>query len=123
MHRPRNKWPDRLSCGKDVPYGREQLTKRNKAGGNSFAPVQIILDMPGCATPLVKSRTSAGICRNLNRIFCFHDAHGFNEIGFVCILTTENRQLRTGGIAIATWRSHKQTGRAPSLCFLFSLYL
>ncbi len=32
---------------------------------------------------LVKSRTSAGICRNLNRILCFHDAHGLSEIGFV----------------------------------------
>ncbi len=83
VQRPRNKWPDRLSCSKDVLYGREQLTMRNKAGGNSFAPVQMILDMPGRATPLVKSRTGAGICRNLNRILCFHDAHGFSEIGFV----------------------------------------
>ncbi len=39
--------------------------------------------MPGCAAPLVKSRTSARIRRNLNQILCFHDAHGFSEIGFV----------------------------------------
>ncbi len=44
---------------------------------------QLILNRPGCAALLVKSRTSAGICRNLNRILCFHDAHGFSEIGFV----------------------------------------
>ncbi len=43
----------------------------------------MIHNMPGCAALLVKSRTSAGICRNLNRILCFHDAHGFSEIGFV----------------------------------------
>ncbi len=83
VQRPRNKWPDRLSCSKDVLYGREQLTKHNKAGGNSFAPVRMILDMPGRATPLVKSRASPAICRKLNRILCFHDAHGFSEIGFV----------------------------------------
>ncbi len=39
--------------------------------------------MPACAAPLVKSRTSTGICRNLNRALCFHDAHRFSEIGFV----------------------------------------
>ena len=39
-HRPRNERPHRLSCGKDVPYHREQLTKRNKAGGKSVAPLQ-----------------------------------------------------------------------------------
>ncbi len=43
----------------------------------------MILNMPGCAAPLVKSRTSAGICRNLNQILCFHDAQEFSEIGFV----------------------------------------
>ncbi len=59
------------------------MESRNKAGGNSFAPVQMILNMPACAASFVKSRTSAGICRNLNRILCFHDAHGFSEIGFV----------------------------------------
>ncbi len=50
---------------------------------SSFTPVPMILNRPGCAALLVKSRTSAGICRNLNRILCFHDAHGFSEIGFV----------------------------------------
>ncbi len=44
---------------------------------------RFVLPSPGRATPLVKSRTSAGICRNLNRILCFHDAHGLSEIGFV----------------------------------------
>ncbi len=39
--------------------------------------------LPWLRHPLVKSRTSAGICRNLNRILCFHDARGFSEIGFV----------------------------------------
>ncbi len=34
----------------------------------------MIFNMPGCAAPRVKSRASAGICRNLNRILCFHDA-------------------------------------------------
>ncbi len=47
VRRPRNKRSDRLSCSEDVPYRREQLTKRNKAGGNSFAPAQMIFNMPG----------------------------------------------------------------------------
>ncbi len=42
-----------------------------------------MLPSPGCATPLVKSPTSAASCRNLDRALCFHDARGFSEIGFV----------------------------------------
>ena len=38
---------------------------------------------PWLGHPVVKSRKSAGICRNLNRFLCFYDAHGFIEIGFV----------------------------------------
>ncbi len=52
----------------------------------AWLPSLLVLRFPlvgGCAAPLVKSRTSAGICRNLNRTLCFHDAHRFSEIGFV----------------------------------------
>jgi len=37
---------------------------------------------PWLGHPIVKSRMSAGIRRNLNRILCFCDANRFSEIGF-----------------------------------------
>ncbi len=93
-----------------------------KAGGNSFTPVPMIFNMPGCAAPLVKSRTCAGICRNLNRILCFHDAYGFSEIGFVRrILTTANRQLRTGGIATATCAPTREPARSLSVLLILPI--
>ncbi len=33
--------------------------------------------------PACQVANEPGICRNLNQILCFHDAHGFSEIGFV----------------------------------------
>ena len=58
-----------------------QLVSRPSAA--TRATSRGVLPSPGRATPLVKSRRSARICRKLNRILCFHDAHGLSEIGFV----------------------------------------
>ncbi len=45
------------------------------------------VELATASEPPVRSlssrRTSAGICRNLNRILCFHDARGVSAIGFV----------------------------------------
>jgi hypothetical protein len=46
--------------------------------------------VPWLGRPVVKSRKSARICRNLNRFLFFHDAHGFIEIGFVRCLSQKN---------------------------------
>ncbi len=48
--------PFRARTGRDVPHRREQLTKRNKSGGSSFAPAQMIFNMPGCVSPTYTQR-------------------------------------------------------------------
>jgi hypothetical protein len=58
--------------------------------------------------PVVKSRKSAEICRNLNRFLCFDDAHGFGEIGFARRISVDfaHRTHKIPVLLRAVWIDH-----------------
>ncbi len=73
----------RLDAGTTAPIQAWLKVSIFGRGKNWVAGVELATASEPPVRNLSSRQTSAGICRNLNQILCFHDAPRFSAIGFV----------------------------------------